>query len=743
MTIKRTKRGIALIIVLGMLALLVMVGVAFSIFMRTERAAAGSFQHDVRARQLLYAAAARAIQTIDEKMIGKTYPSENYWVSQGANPFTISTNQIWAQHIPNSLLSQIDGATASWISVPNGRIGFLILNASGLLDANASGGDNVARGMGVSPDEIQLTELAEINDIEKFIDHRKYESVAHMKAAGMDAGLTESAHFVPFSLLSTNLPIQPVDISGDEDALIAKKADIIAKWALKTGGVAVFPVVNTDMAFDSLLDYVDKDSIPRNLNSPTTERVPMINEVRIKPIITPAQSLLFQATVELMYPFVSLPSPRPNYDIEYSISITLANVGTTPSGFPTPPSPLTGVVPTSWKGDLFLDVPLPIALPSQVPVPSATWGGTTACFRVVCNYLRVVERTSRAIVDSVVPNLMVTPVPPPFSAPPAPNITFYPRITVPVLPKLVNGSPGGSECLDPRYNYSSAFWLMYQAGINFGDPVALTNGTPASTNAYTSYWFKNPAVANDMHIWMHVADQPLQTPAELSYIVRGGNLIPSTAWRTFRLLEDKSPADPIYDHFVVPPTNGVSRGLVNPNTDSVPVLAAVFKDMLLDRYPGDMADKAICIISSAEARQLANAWTNDPTWNFAFSSKQGMVGNTAYKTAVENLVNAILPQLKDSLLAPAKEFRVEGAFRNMMGLMDPLQNYFYIVLFAQSSTKVQLPRAGDTPGVFVDTVRSDQIGLLELWRDPFMRTAADGSTHHPMLIRRFEILSQE
>ena len=60
------RRGVALVIVLGMLALMTLLAVAFSIYMRTERMASGNFKSDVRTRQLLHAALTRAIADIND-----------------------------------------------------------------------------------------------------------------------------------------------------------------------------------------------------------------------------------------------------------------------------------------------------------------------------------------------------------------------------------------------------------------------------------------------------------------------------------------------------------------------------------------------------------------------------------------------------------------------------------------------------------------------------------------------------
>ena len=74
------KRGSALLIVLGLLGFLMISAVAFSISMRTERAAAASFRSDVRTRDLLAMAFADARSTLEGAMVeqrGSADPANN------------------------------------------------------------------------------------------------------------------------------------------------------------------------------------------------------------------------------------------------------------------------------------------------------------------------------------------------------------------------------------------------------------------------------------------------------------------------------------------------------------------------------------------------------------------------------------------------------------------------------------------------------------------------------------------
>ena len=71
---RRHRRGIALLIVIGLTAMLMLLGAAFAIYMRTERMASGNFKNDVRARQLLHVALARAMDTVETSCNNAIYP---------------------------------------------------------------------------------------------------------------------------------------------------------------------------------------------------------------------------------------------------------------------------------------------------------------------------------------------------------------------------------------------------------------------------------------------------------------------------------------------------------------------------------------------------------------------------------------------------------------------------------------------------------------------------------------------
>ncbi len=67
MTIKKSSSGVALIVVLGLVAILMIVSVTFTIHMRVERAGAANLRHAVIARQVVKGGLAAALMAIDKQ----------------------------------------------------------------------------------------------------------------------------------------------------------------------------------------------------------------------------------------------------------------------------------------------------------------------------------------------------------------------------------------------------------------------------------------------------------------------------------------------------------------------------------------------------------------------------------------------------------------------------------------------------------------------------------------------------
>ena len=66
------RSGSALIVVLGMLAVLMLMAVAFSVFMRTERSGVTNLRHSLVARQTMQTAISHVMESIDRSFVNPT-----------------------------------------------------------------------------------------------------------------------------------------------------------------------------------------------------------------------------------------------------------------------------------------------------------------------------------------------------------------------------------------------------------------------------------------------------------------------------------------------------------------------------------------------------------------------------------------------------------------------------------------------------------------------------------------------
>ena len=78
MNLNKNDRGSALVIVLGMLAVLMLMAVAFSIIMRTERAGTTNLRHSLTAQNGIQSAISHAIRDIEDSL-GDSVSTRKEW----------------------------------------------------------------------------------------------------------------------------------------------------------------------------------------------------------------------------------------------------------------------------------------------------------------------------------------------------------------------------------------------------------------------------------------------------------------------------------------------------------------------------------------------------------------------------------------------------------------------------------------------------------------------------------------
>jgi len=696
------RQGVALIIVIGMLALMVILGVTFSIYMRTERVAAGSFKSGVVSRQLIPVALNWALAAINDDLGNKPYPRWYYLESPGSTVVPGVTNASTMAWIPRAALGPNQNPAPRWIDIAgvDGRVAYLVVNCSGLLDANVSGANGIARSIGTNVNEIQLSACPDVADVAKLVADRPYETVQELAKLGTNSGALNQcvSNFVCFSSFPSGYPggtnISLVDLSGDENALMGRHTDIVN--GLIASGIAAD---QAEFVFTNLLDYVDADNIPRALGSACTEAVPMFNEVYAKNLYSFDQftnlTMTLRLRIESYYPFVK-PSAN-SYWMEYNIDFGRA--GSTPASFPLPESVSNNINIQYTSGD---DYKVPV-----IPNIKLSITNYANCI-VFGNKVQLKVKVSLKMHENGAAGDVVDAAPYPSTS----TLDLdLPEVTVPAPPAVGAVSTtveGDMECTDPRFNWNTAQWVAR--------PDTNTLGT---INVGAAKWLT--ARDTDGYGGMYVANRSLGSVSELTYLLRGqSSNTTEYYWNTIRLFDWLSPnktfhsADRVLDYFMVG-TNTLMKGFVNPNSGATNVLTAVFKDMPINSYPDE---SPVTLLTSAQAETLAAFWadTNQNPWrcNFANLSDIGHATN----------VFGYLP-------VGLTPFQKESFFRNTAGLFNTRQQYFKILLFAQAAKVV--PLMPDK------SVLSDMRAIAEVWRDPLPN--AEGI--HPCVVRMVTPLNND
>ena len=334
------RSGVALIIVLGLVAILMIISVAFAIHMRVERAGAANLRHAAVARQIVKGGMAAAIAAIDQDVknaiVAPWYDTNNVeslvykrrdswknedgdWVKRTTNFWkstfvAYDTNAL--EHVTAHFPTEVDaylpaglqyrsfanrycppgdtaGGTAiiqpEWLPVYAdlnnssviGRYSYFVLDTTGMLDANAEYGSVSTRAMGRETKEIQL--LPKIKNLSG-----RYLSIADMD----QSSAPDNIWWNTFSYTPTNALVY---IGGDAKSLQDNKWEIIEAF-YDSGLTASSKSFSKPQgkskaseqacwAYLGLVDYVDDDYEMeydsdlriKPCERPATERMPLVS----------------------------------------------------------------------------------------------------------------------------------------------------------------------------------------------------------------------------------------------------------------------------------------------------------------------------------------------------------------------------------------------------------------------------------------------------------------------------------
>lgn len=556
------RRGIALVLVLGFLATITVLAVAFAVSMRTERLATRNYVDLVRAQQMAHVALGRALEQLEQQIGNNVYPPSTWYASTGAamTPALVVTGGESSRAIPTSVYPNAATVSATgWMDLTGGgvtgRVAWLSVDCSGLLDASLVGASPaVPRGIGAGPQEMQLATavLPEIVNPVTFLNlrtstYKRFEMVEDITAVGRaDAWLNAPAiNLFPFSYFpdgyyrySNGVATNAVFIGGASTGW-SSQADI--ERAFTTSGLTAAQATD---AYNALKDYVDADNTPYDLNRTSVEPVPMINEVVVQSAGTNVA-----VYVEAWYPWARASTSS------FMLEGTAVFAGyPAASGTVTlPPVPIATPAPnTYWP-----------TAPTQVLCPTITNGVTTVTFNLTV-------KEGAAIVD---------------------------QATV-----VITGNNNSKQCLDPRFNGQPAapYWTQY--------PIANQTISVLNVNAAAGCI----AAGKDGDTAMFTKNAPLESLGELGYL-------PLEPWRTVKLYGPTM--HPVVDKFTLSNPPAARKGLINPNSSVAAVLGTVYNGMPMDQYPGQGGAYALSAAQSVVVGSLlvsASTYTNNAQFGQTF-----------------------------------------------------------------------------------------------------------------------------
>ena len=356
---RRRQRGVALIITLGLLAVLTILAVAFAIAMRVESIAARNFRDMVRAKHLVQTALTESLDDVSRACAGKTYPDfypySGVHDAIGSPPGSTNVNLVVGEAeraIPGILRADARAVSSYWMDVlvtnytdtgtaitqTNGRIAYVVVNCSGLLDANRIGGTERELSTDVGEIDVSYVIPDELLFLTERTNHVRYETVQELRAINDAVGTYAMSNlFVNSFDPGPDVYMADTNQLGSLDALLLPKFNInsITNYAcyynmtdpaafrtdaafmagyfgpLKTILMAALPDMPTNKANDvtwNVVNYLDKNRIPNGPNpyqwrhTESGENTPLINEIYFEEF--PSGSTNYRFRVEVWYPFI-------------------------------------------------------------------------------------------------------------------------------------------------------------------------------------------------------------------------------------------------------------------------------------------------------------------------------------------------------------------------------------------------------------------------------------------------------
>lgn len=813
------RRGVALLVVIGLLSLLLISAVAFTILMRIERGGASNYRHASSARQMVHAALARAIAEIDASHPGEdpsgnpvsvndlVYPpwTNKTWqvigkyirtiadvpdevlfsvdpnLKEGEDPFHARVlSERMMQFVPAGFREAVERARPEWIGFETGgrvvgRYAYIVLNTSGLLDANIVGSNGVARAEGSNPGEIRVdpTILPEVTSQAAFATGRdanaRYETIEELRTLS-NTGLNgaELANFNVFSYALRNetapdgkpklyvggdLEGRSTDAyaPGQTQTVEARLREILSKPELLgnayyvTGDDAAEIAQRVNQYIQALFDYIDADSIPRGFDFPNTEDTFMISGLVWYPSYTwsGAATRIFQHRYRIGFwawrPFAG--TDTGDYTAEVTVKRLDQPIMTQPAGaaaaafqnslIPTDPG-RTWTVPMTRSGTRFLAGE--VTGTNTATVAAAVAGNF---FISNPNYYRIgvsirLTKSSVGVVDAVPGVAAATGV----------------ELQWPTFGTALHGRPVANpvfvpegqmwaETFDPRFNWSPSetrylHWQNNSTLSTYTWPGYSASCRLYATGSFLEYVLQNPALLGSAageinRIFDGLGKRRLGgTDTPWFDALTEQQSLPSPANRPLRSVGEMALI--AYDHWLT------MRLYHHRDADGFRMLPAAGYHRLFDWFtmtpPADAAKprRGLVNVNTRQQPALDSVFFDMPLreWNTAAplrlnaAAAQGVSDEILARTAgmpVTNITDLGELAWYDSTLATAagmaNEMDREAPLRNAYQLLTTRQQTYLILLRADAfSTKF-----GQTT-IRQGNVLSTAQAIALLWRDP-------------------------
>lgn len=763
------KQGIALIVVLSLLAMLVIMSVSFVVFMRAERTASSDYAEFVKARNIAQAGLSRALLRMGQEMMPPTSnqfyhggafyvtgPGEvcSNWLPSGyANlnfyvpsygPFNTALNE--AQTLgrcrwTNMTIKSISSGATMLV----GRYSYIVMDCSDFLDINTIS-NSTFRGNGNYPDDVAMPpdDVKIGANLKTMRQQHLFESLCEVNLrnsygpAFNTAPKYQPQHLVTYSYV-------PVDAYFTNNALQGRL--YISTNATGTGSikaqVAAIKTMTAKLGFDpafadNLADFVDTTTdVPTNPNEMGGgKQVPMLYQVaatnglrRVTIGGLPVWELETRVIYETWFPYPM--SAGKSYSVKLS---TVPKVAISASVPPVGPSYPWLIVTNGYEAALGTT-----PAPGAILTPTNSFGSNSYVIVYRSGYTGTLSTASSTL--TLPPNAYVMNGA-------GGGGSVVDQAAFPTLSVLFTAAAGaavpaqGWGVVDPRINYRTTDWRKNTKTL-LTDLIGRTNEfCDVKGSKYDGTLPITPDNNGDGTTFMY-ARRPGIDPSGLYNMGDLGYLLyrADKPWHTVRLttpqnvLKDNSSF--VFNMLSAIPTNHVYQGFVNPNSQDTNALLCAFLGASKARYYGEPNAQNVDFI---HATQLAQALINKGCKlgaKYAYTNIADICRLCDY-----NIVGSLYSALSGSGATAPDLWQQKAVMGNCIGLLNPRQNYWLVLVCAQAVKTTGAAHANYTPAT--DFVTAEVQCLAYIWRDPFEDPTdtvhAAGQRRHKMFVQFFKWL---